>query len=36
MKKHYFLLLAFALVFGAKTFAQEWEQSYEWFYSADE
>ena len=27
MKKHYFLLLAFALVFGAKVFGQEWEYS---------
>ena len=28
MKKHYFLLLAFALVFGAKVFGQEWQWNY--------
>ena len=28
MKKHYFLLLALALIFGVKTFAQEWEWNY--------
>ena len=27
MKKHYFLLLAFAFLFGAKVFGQEWEYS---------
>ena len=36
MKKHYFLLLALALVFGAKTFGQEWEHSHEFAYSDDE
>ena len=28
MKKHYFLLLALAFLFGAKAFAQEWEWNY--------
>ena len=36
MKKHYFLLLALALVFGGKTIAQEWEHSHEYFQSSDE
>ena len=36
MKKYYFLLLALALVFGAKTFGQEWEHSHEFAYSDNE
>jgi hypothetical protein len=36
MKKHHLLLLVLALLFGAKAFGQEWEQSYPINYSENE
>lgn len=36
MRKRYFLLLAIALLFGAKAFGQEWEYSIPYYMSAAE
>ena len=36
MKKHYFLLLALAMLFGVKVFGQEWEYSIPCYMSAAE
>ena len=36
MRRRYLFLLVFALLFGAKAIAQEWEQSYEYYTTENE